>query len=183
MGSYRCAVLSEEKEILSEEGSIQLEGEFISSSPISMNRNLPFRVSRSSFGCLLLRSSAFLCGTPAHVCGSQRVPEPELCGPRPPRAGQGHLAAGWCPPQLPNGPSGPITFYPQPYRYCLQLHLSSRGGSGLSVDIYANISSSWLLERLHNVKNLRTHQSINNSSMNSSKVNITVRYISVHYNL
>lgn len=35
MGSYRCAVLSEEKEILSEEGSIQLEGEFIVNSIIS----------------------------------------------------------------------------------------------------------------------------------------------------
>lgn len=42
MGSYQCAVLSEEKEILSKEGSIQLEGEFVSSSITSTQLNLPF---------------------------------------------------------------------------------------------------------------------------------------------
>lgn len=40
MGSYQCAVLSEEKEILSKEGSIQLEGEFIISSKTSTQLNL-----------------------------------------------------------------------------------------------------------------------------------------------
>lgn len=136
MGSYRCAVLSGETEILSEEGSIQLEGEFIVNSNWSMKPNLPFWVPRSSFSCLLLRSSAFLCGTSAHVCGGQRVPEPELCGPRPSRACQGHLAAGWCSPQLPNRPCCPVTFYTQPYRYRFHFHLSCRRWSGISIMLW-----------------------------------------------
>lgn len=130
MGSYRCAVLSGEKqEIFSEEGSIQLEGEFIINSIIStkLNPNTPnWDLWKSSFGCFFLRSSTFLCGTPAHVCRGQRVPEPELCGPRPSRACQGHLAAGRCSPQLPFRPSCSVAFYIQPHRYFLSFSYLSR---------------------------------------------------------
>lgn len=129
MGSYQCAVLSEEQEIFSEEGSIQLEGEFIISSIIStkLNPNPPnWDLWKSSFSCFFLSSSTFLRGTPGHVCRSQRVPEPELCGPRPSGAGQGHLAAGWCSPKLPFRPSCTVAFYIQPHRYFLSLSYLSR---------------------------------------------------------
>lgn len=119
MGSYQCAVLSEEQEIFSKEGSIQLEGEFLIQSIIStkLNPSAPnLAFWKSSFSCFFLRTSTFLCGTPTHVCGGQRVPEPELRGPRPSRACQGHLAAGWCSPQLPNRPSCSVAFYLQPDR-------------------------------------------------------------------
>lgn len=39
MGSYQCAVLSEEQEIFSQEGSIQLEGEVLLHSIISTKLN------------------------------------------------------------------------------------------------------------------------------------------------
>lgn len=119
MGSYQCAVLSEEQEIFSKEGSIQLEGEFLIHSIISakLNPSAPnLAFWKSSFSCFFFRSSTFLCGTPTHVCGGQRVPEPELCGPWPSRARQGHLAAGWRSPQLPNRPSCSVAFYLQPDR-------------------------------------------------------------------
>lgn len=146
MGSYRCAVLTEEKEILSEEGSIQLEGEFIIDSIMSMKLILPFWVLWSSFNRPLLRTSSFLCGTSAHVCGGQRVPEPELCGPRPSRACLGHLAAGWRSPQLTDRPSRPVAFHTQPYRYCFHFHLSRRR------------YNYWLVETLHNAKNLQSNK-------------------------
>lgn len=121
MGSYRCAVKTESGQTLSEEGSIQLEGEFIFSSLrytiTSMN---PLSQESDSAYCFL-RPSSFLCGASAHVCSGQHIPESELRGPRTSRACQGHLAAGWRSPQHPNGPSGPVTLHAQPHRYHLSL--------------------------------------------------------------
>lgn len=101
MGSYQCAVLTESQETYSEEGSIQLEGEF--------NHSLYTPKRRGLFNVCIIqltmpipgRPTSFLCRATSHVCSGQCVFEPALCCPRPSRASQGHLATGRCSPQCP----------------------------------------------------------------------------------
>lgn len=126
MGSYRCAVQSASHRIMSEEGSIQLEGEFISRSRPDVQKenyktpaHVMYSATESESANSSRRPSSFLRGAPAHVCSGQRVHEPELCGPRTPRAGQGHLAAGRVSSQLPGGPGGPVALHTQSHRYQL----------------------------------------------------------------
>lgn len=114
MGSYQCAVLSEDHQTLSEEGSVQLEGESTCSSP---SRQKEIFSSRSLLTpSLPARSASLLGGTAAHDHGGQRVPEPELRGPRTSRTGPAHLAAGRRSSQLPQRPSGPFAVHAQPHR-------------------------------------------------------------------
>lgn len=116
MGSYQCAVLSEDQPTLSDEGSIQLEGAFTNTAAATTEtvfslRPWLFLVSPHT------RPSSFLSGTTAHVHSGRRAAEPELRGPRTSRAGQGYLAAGRRSSELPERSHGSFTIHTQPHRY------------------------------------------------------------------
>lgn len=124
MGSYRCAVLSEGHNTYSDEGGIQLEGEFILTSCHRHKKDLQksatvlllkrYRTWLISFS---LRPSSLLHGASAHVRSGQRLPESAMCGPRTSRASQGHLVAGWRSSKLPVRPGGPVALHTKPHRY------------------------------------------------------------------